>query len=265
MARPQRNNVDYFPFYCEDGKKMFCIEETYGNDGFAVFVKLLRELAKADYHYLNLSKTTTLMFLSAKCKVSKEILEAIINDLVDLEKFDSELWNENKIIFCQDFIDSIQDAYSKRLNKCIDRNGLILLLQAKGIRKQDKSTPKQSKSNSEGVGNTQSIVEYNKEKESESEEKKTLHTIEKLELKPITDKFITWFNEMRVYHQLTGNIKFLTNDETNNLIELRKHYETKDFERAFSTMMQDEFIKKNTKLISPSHFLKIENFTKYVA
>ena len=70
---------------------------------------------------------------------------------------------------------------------------------------------------------------------------------------------------MRVYHKLTGNIKFLTNDETNNLIELREHYETKDFERAFSTMMQDEFIKKNKILISPSHFLKVENFTKYVA
>ena len=47
MARPQRNNVDYFPFYCEEGNKMFYLEETYGNDGFAVFVKLLRELAKA--------------------------------------------------------------------------------------------------------------------------------------------------------------------------------------------------------------------------
>lgn len=107
-------------------------------------------------------------------------------------------------------------------------------------------------------------VEDEKERESEVENK-ILHPLEKLELKPITDKFITWFNEMRVYHKLTGNIKFLTNDEINNLIELRKHYETKDFERAFSSMMQDEYIKNNTKLITPSHFLKVENFTKYVA
>ena len=49
MARPERNNIDYFPFYCEDGKKMFFLEETYGNDGFAVFIKLLRELAKTDF------------------------------------------------------------------------------------------------------------------------------------------------------------------------------------------------------------------------
>lgn len=159
MARPQRNNVDYFPFLCEDGKKMFYLEETYGNDGFATFVKLLRELAKTDYHYLDLSKNTTFMFLSAKCKVSKEILESIINDLVDLEKFDKVLWAENKIIWCQDFIDSIEDAYIKRSNKCITYDSLLLLLISLGVRKPSKSKIK-------GVVNPQSKVDYTKEKKS---------------------------------------------------------------------------------------------------
>jgi len=161
MARPQRNNVDYFPFYCEEGKKMYYLEETYGNDGFAVFIKLLRELAKTDYHYLDLSKNTTQMFLSAKCKVSKQLLLNIINDLVELEKFDSVLWNENNIIWCQDFIDSIQDAYIKRKNKCISYEGLISLLIGLGVRKQ-------SKLPLTGVGNPQSKVEYSKIKKSES-------------------------------------------------------------------------------------------------
>jgi len=119
MARPERNNVDYFPFICEDGNKMFYIEETYGNDGFATFVKLLRELAKTNHHYLDLSKPTTQMFLSAKCKVSKETLLAIIKDLVDLGKFDKVLWDENSIIWCNDFVESIQDAYIKRKNIAI--------------------------------------------------------------------------------------------------------------------------------------------------
>ena len=165
MARPQRNNVDYFPFLCEDGNKMFYLEETYGNDGFAVFVKLLRELAKTDFHYLDLSKKPTIMFLSAKCKVDSNTLTSIIKDLVELEKFDSELWNENSVVWCQDFIDSIQDAYSKRSNKCIDRNSLLLLLDSKGIRKHSKSTPKPSKSNSEVSVNPQSIVKDSKLKD----------------------------------------------------------------------------------------------------
>ncbi len=159
MARPERNNVDYFPFYCDDGKKMFYLEETYGNDGFATFLKILRELAKTDYHYLDLSKNTTLMFLSAKCKISKNILESIIKDLVDLEKFDRVLWEENSIIWCQDFVDSIQDAYSKRKNNCISYDGLLLLLISLGVRKPNKERSK-------APANTQSIVEYNKEDKS---------------------------------------------------------------------------------------------------
>lgn len=142
MARPQRNNVDYFPFICEDGNKMFYIEETYGNDGFATFVKLLRELAKTNYHYLDLSKPATAMFLSAKCKVSKNVLLQIITDLVELGKFDKQLWEENSIVWCQDFIDSIQDAYNKRNNKCITYDGLLHLLTSLGVLKHSKSSIK---------------------------------------------------------------------------------------------------------------------------
>jgi hypothetical protein len=155
MARPEKNSVDYFPFICEEGKKMYYIEEKYGNDGFATFVKILRELAKTEYHYLDLSKPITMMFLSAKCKVSKEILTSIINDLSDLGKFDSSLWQENKIIWCQDFIDGIQDAYFKRKNKCITLQGLFLLLDSLGVRKLNKRVLVVP-------DNTQSKVEYSK-------------------------------------------------------------------------------------------------------
>lgn len=158
MARPERNNVDYFPFLCEEGKKMYYLEEKYGNDGFATFLKILRELAKTNYHYLDLSKKTTIMFLSAKCKVSTEVLESIISDLVELEKFNSTLWIENKIIWCQDFVDSIQDAYSKRKNKCITFDSLILRLQSLGVRKPIKFKTKDPV-------NTQSIVEDTIEEE----------------------------------------------------------------------------------------------------
>lgn len=155
MARPEKNTVEYFPFICDDGKKMFYIEETYGNDGFSTFIKILRELAKTEFHYLDLSKPITMMFLSAKCKVSKEVLESIIKDLVELDKFDNVLWSENKIIWCQDFIDSIQDAYNKRKNECISYEGLLLLLNSLGVRKPSKLPTKDPV-------NTQTILENTK-------------------------------------------------------------------------------------------------------
>ncbi|MBD3407140.1 MAG: hypothetical protein GF411_13560 [Candidatus Lokiarchaeota archaeon] len=39
--------------------------------------------------------------------------------------FDQSLWNEYKIIWNQNFIDSIQDAYKRRRNECINREMLV--------------------------------------------------------------------------------------------------------------------------------------------
>jgi len=178
MARPERNNVDYFPFICEEGNKMFYIEQTYGNDGFATFVKLLRELAKSDFHYLNLSKPSTMMYVSAKCKIPVETLENIIRDLVDLGKFHRLLWEENKVLWCQDFIDSISDAYKKRKNECIDFAGLLILLDSLGVRKL-------SNGSLNGVDNTQSIVKdsiVEKRKENYDQKKVSKNQIFTLEL-----------------------------------------------------------------------------------
>ena len=114
MARPQQNTVSYFPFYVEDGKKMAYIEHRYGNDGFTVLFKILRELARTEYHYLILSDKVSLLHLTARCNVDKNKLLDIINDLVEVGKFDEELWQNYRIIWCESFIESIQDAYKRR-------------------------------------------------------------------------------------------------------------------------------------------------------
>lgn len=159
MARPSRNNVDYFPFLCKEGKAMFYIETTYGNDGYATWVKLLRELAVANNHYLNLGDKVNLMFLASKCRITQETLLKILNDLSDLGEIDKELWEEAKVVWSQKFIDHIQDAYSKRSNKCIDLDSLrVLLLSLRVL--------KPSKSHSKGSINPQSKEEKSKEEKS---------------------------------------------------------------------------------------------------
>jgi hypothetical protein len=135
MARPQRNDVDYFPFYCKKGVSTDYIDETYGNDGFAVWVKILREMATTNYHYLNLSVKQKSMTFSSKCKVSEEMLFRIIGDLVELGEFDKELWYENKVVWSDKFIESIEDAYKKRSNNILKREEVIHLLVSLGVRK----------------------------------------------------------------------------------------------------------------------------------
>jgi len=131
MARPERNTVDYFPHLISDGKKMFSIENKYKNDGYATWFKILEKLATTEFHYLDLNDEGEIMYLAAKCHISEQTLLSIITDLTRLSVFDKMLW-ENKIIWCQSFIDSIQDAYYRRNNKCMNYDSLCKHLKSLG-------------------------------------------------------------------------------------------------------------------------------------
>ena len=187
MARQERNDVDYFPHSVTHGKKMFYLRSKFGNDGYAVWFMLLENLGKASYHYLNLSDDVELMYLSSELKVSDAALTEIINDLVKLDEFDRELWEENKILFNEKFIENVSDAYKKRNNNCIDRNSLLLLLESKGIRKTSKGTPKPSKFTLKVGSKPQRIVKESKEEEIK-EEKIKKEEFKDREYKPNFDK-----------------------------------------------------------------------------
>ena len=171
MARPKKNNVEYFPHTVTHGKKMSYIEKKYKNDGYSAWFKILEELGSTDNHYLDLSDEVQVMFLSDKCLISEELLIDIINDLVRLKEFDAELWTENKIIYCQKFIDSIQDAYSKRTNECINKKSLIELLVSLGVRKHGLKLRKPMLKESEGVKKPQSKVKESKVNKTKEERK----------------------------------------------------------------------------------------------
>jgi hypothetical protein len=144
MARPSKNTVDYFPFICSEGETVYCIEQKYGNDGYATWVKILRQLAVTEYHYLNLSKHSSLMFLAAKCKIEVDKLNAIINDLVEFGDFDRELWEQSKVIYCEKFNLSIEDAYIKRNSILLLKPSLLQHLLSLGIHKPSLFHPKGS-------------------------------------------------------------------------------------------------------------------------
>lgn len=96
------------------------INNKYGNDGYATWIRILRELAVKNYHFLNLADEIQIMTLTAKCRIPESKLIEIINDLVKLGEFNRELWEKNFVLYSQKFIDSIKDAYKKRSNPCVD-------------------------------------------------------------------------------------------------------------------------------------------------
>lgn len=162
MARPLTNKVNYFPHNVTHGKKMSYLEKKYQNDGYATWFKILEEIGNTDYHYLDLSKEVQIMFLSDRCLVSELLLIEIINDLIKLEEFDKELWDEFKILYNEKFVLSIKDAYKNRKNDIVCKNSLLQHLDSLCGKKLSKCDNELDKTGLLGGVNPQSKVKETK-------------------------------------------------------------------------------------------------------
>ena len=88
MGRPSRNDVDYFPFLCKEGKAMFIIDKKWGNDGYATWIKTLRALAVTNHHFLDFRKKEDAddKPKSGRPKVDKSGMAELVNKLIEAGK-----------------------------------------------------------------------------------------------------------------------------------------------------------------------------------
>lgn len=79
------------------------------------------------------------------------------------------------------------------------------------------------------------------------------------------DKFILWFNDMKFkYKKVEGKFKTLSKTDLNNLKSLKTlGYTADDFEHAYKIMVDSIWTKENST-DTPTHFLRNDNFSKYV-
>jgi len=262
MARPQRNKVEYFPHPVKHSKKMSYLEKKYGNDGYAVWFKILEELGNTDYHYLNLSDEVQVMFLSDRCMVSEDLLESIIDDLIRLREFDEKLWVENRILFNEKFVESIKDAYKKRLNECINKKSLFILLESLGIRKPSKSNHKPSKSESEGSVKPQSKEEYTKEKKNTPKPPKGDSSENSNSKNPKID----WELLLQKFNEITGKKARVVPDKAKRQIRarLKEGYSRQQILIAIKNCSQDPYHIENPKFLTLEFISRSDKFEKYV-
>lgn len=126
-GRKDKNNVDYFPHYCTHGKTMFILESKFGHVGYAVWYKTLELLGNSDNHYIDLRDDTDQLYLISKLKITEQEFQGIYNLLAKMDAIDKDLW-ERKIIFSENFIKNIEDAYSRRNTKCLHKSDLCMKL-----------------------------------------------------------------------------------------------------------------------------------------
>lgn len=127
MARPKKSTVDYFPHVTNHGKTMYILEGKFGNDGYAVFFKILEQLGKTDGHFIDCNDQTTWEFLTAYCRISGDLLREILDLCAKLGAIDPDFWQDN-FIFSQNFIDGVKEAYRQRKIDIPDRNAVSTVI-----------------------------------------------------------------------------------------------------------------------------------------
>lgn len=128
MARPQKQTVDYFPHDTDAsrGKTLSILQTKYGNDGYAFWFKLLELLGSSEGHYYQYKEEVDIEFLVSYTGVSRrETAFLVLETLAKLGAIDFELY-QNQVIWCQKFVDRIEDAYRDRVTHTPQRPSFLV-------------------------------------------------------------------------------------------------------------------------------------------
>jgi len=125
MARPERHDVDYFPFYVKDGRTLFILESKYGCMGTGFFTNVMRFLCQTPDHHFCIQDDADRLFFFSKVKCDEESGMDMLNLMAKTGKILPSLWHSHKVIVCPDLIESLKDAYKRRCNEIITLDKII--------------------------------------------------------------------------------------------------------------------------------------------
>ncbi|HEY5576236.1 MAG TPA: Lin1244/Lin1753 domain-containing protein [Clostridiaceae bacterium] len=117
MARPKKQTIEYFPHSVNHGKTIFVLESKYSNDGYAFWFKLLELLGNTSGMVYECRNIANWEFLLAKTRVNDETANNILNTLSDLDAIDKTLWTQDGVIWVQNLIDNVRDAFKRRVDE----------------------------------------------------------------------------------------------------------------------------------------------------
>lgn len=104
---------------------MFILETQFGNDGYASWFKILEQLGASENHYIDCKNEDDWEFLTAKTRVEDDFLRRILSKLAKLNAINQKLWEEEQVIYSDNFLDGIKDAYRNRKIELLRKEDLF--------------------------------------------------------------------------------------------------------------------------------------------
>jgi len=119
MARPERHDADYFPFYAKDGKTLFILENKYQCKGTGFFTNVMRFLTQQPDHYFCIAEDSDRMYFFSRTKCDEESGIDMLNIMAKTGKIHSTLWVSYQVIVSPDLLRSLFYLYKKRKNPIV--------------------------------------------------------------------------------------------------------------------------------------------------
>lgn len=113
------------------------------------------------------------------------------------------------------------------------------------------------------VGGCQGVL-YTPTEQVQEEVQEEVQDVKQKTKKEKIDGFLKWFNlEKQKHTGKLGRYKMLSKTDVNNLFRLLESYNYDDFKIAIPKMFKNEWAKE-TNNQTPTHFLRNDNFNKYL-
>ncbi len=192
MARPETKNVFYFPHYTKSTIELDLIEHKHGSEGYKTYYRLLELVADADYHQFSVAtKDEKVMFdLGMNCE--NEVIDDVIRILIDRGRIDRQLWEDECIIWMQDFVETLKPVYANRRKPLPDKN---LVSTCKNTEKSKEKESKEKESREKNVS-LLSIDEY-QELYPDKDVKRSMNKFMEYFDEPTHSKAIDWLEKER--------------------------------------------------------------------
>jgi hypothetical protein len=114
MARPESKNVFYFPHYTKKPIELDLIEHKHKSEGYKAYYRLMELVADADYHRLSVASENDKIMFDLGMNCDEEVVNDVIKILIDKGRIDKQLWEEESIIWMQDFVETLKPVYVNR-------------------------------------------------------------------------------------------------------------------------------------------------------
>lgn len=122
MARPRKTTIDYFQHDSQHGRTMSILIRLYGKDGYILWYRTLELLAQSPGQFYDCEPEDNWMHYIYYSLINDENrCIQILNHLAKLGAIDQELWEKDRVIYVDNFVNRLYDFYRRRKQEVPER------------------------------------------------------------------------------------------------------------------------------------------------